>query len=337
MRRFIYCSVLLLLLSAGVLNAGPMALTTDGQLFKVWVSPEEGLVLSHVAAGAEDENFVIPETVGLTLDSVEIAIDENTGNVFIVWSDDRDQVSLIRLVVLSRGAWFGPETLGGADGVSASNPQLLLDESRQLVPSDDPDVDPVLDVQTFLHVVWWREDNGDEGGHALFFPLRLDDDGLPLFDESMPVDLQDLLPFGMGCDSAPDVEALAHPQLLRASDGHPLLFATDFSNCVFHLLSISYEVLDEDDEDMPNPEKRRRQIAVFNTDDAVMAIPPEIDLPQSKMLLGSDYSVLLFWDTPNGISWLISTEAGWSEVSSLDVGEELSHEQAVNLIRGLVH
>jgi len=312
-----------------------MALTADGQLFKVWASPEEGLVLSHVANGAEDEAYIIPQTIGIGLESVNIAVDERTQSIFILWSDDRDSISRVRLVELNQGTWFGPLTLGGNDGLSAFNPQLLLDEASSEIAPEDPQDGPVIFEDTFLHLVWWRHDDSDGQGHAVYLPLRLDSEGLLLLNENSPVDLQDLLPFGMGCDSTPDVAGLAHPQFLRTASGDPLLFTTDFSNCVFHILSIQYEIEESNDPD--NFGKRRRQIAVFHTSDLVMAIPPGLVLTDSKMLLGSDYSVLIYWDSDEGVDWLLSTVEGWTEVKSLATGEQLSHEQATELIRGLVH
>jgi len=336
MRRFIlsiiFCSIIFW---GGNLSAGPMALTTDGHLYKVWASPEEGLVLSHVANGAEDEAYIIPQTLGIGLESVNIAIDERTQSVFILWSDDRNSISRVRLVELNQGTWFGPLTLGGNDGVSAFNPQLLLDRASSEIGPIDPQDDPVILEDTFLHLVWWRHDTSDGMGHAVYLPLRLDSEGLPLLNEDSLIDLQDLLPFGVGCDSTPDIDGLAHPQFLRAADGNPLLFTTDFSNCVFHILSIQYEVEESDNSDGFG--KRRRQIAVFHTGDVVMAIPPDLVLTESKMLLGRDYSVLIYWDSEEGVDWLLSTVQGWTEVKSLETGEQLSHEQATELLRNLIH
>ncbi len=340
MRRFILPLIILISLAwAASLAAGPMVLTSDGQLYKVWASPEEGLVLSHVAAGAENQEFIIPQSLNVSLESVSVLVYEKTTTVFVLWEDLSNEISRIRLAVLKDQSWAGPMTLGGEAGFATSSPQMLLDTATSTITTTDPN-DPedtsteVLET-TFLHCVWWQHDESSGFGHAMYLAIPLDDNGFPQINESSPIDLQDLLPFGIGCTETPDIEGLAHPQFLRSSEGDPLLFTTDFSNCVFHILQIQYEVLDENDP--ANLEKRRRQIAVFRTGDMSMLIPPDVVLTDAKMLLGSDYSVLIYWDEEDGVHWIRASSEGWSMTKVLRVDEELNHEQAVNLLRGMLY
>lgn len=340
MRRFILPLVVLFSLAwAGSLAAGPMVLTSDGQLYKVWASPEQGLVLSHVAAGTENEEFVIPQSINVDLETVSVLVYEKTTTVFVIWEDLADTISRIRLAVLKDQSWMGPMTLGGEAGFATSSPQAMLDTAQSVVStgdSDDPDENSTETLETtFLHCVWWQHDESSGFGHAVYLAIPLDEDGFPLLNEASPIDLQDLLPFGFGCSETPDVEGLAHPQFLRSSEGNPLLFTTDFSNCVFHILQIEYEVIEENDP--VNLEKRRRQIAVFRTGDMTMLIPPDIVLTDAKMLLGSDFSILIYWDEDDGVHWIRSDSQVWSEVKVLPIGAELNHEQAVNLLRRLVY
>ncbi len=338
MRRFILPLIVLISMAwAGSLAAGPMVLTSDGQLYKVWSSPEEGLVLSHVAAGAENQEYLIPQSLNVSFDSVSVLVDEKTTTVFVLWEDVAEEISRIRLAILKDESWAGPLTLGGETGFATSNPQMLLDTTTNIIPPDDPADEELETIETtFLHVVWWQHDENTGLGHAIYLPIALDEYGFPRVDESSPIDLQDLLPFGFGCAESPDVEGLAHPQFLRSSEGAPLLFTTDFSNCVFHILQIDYEVVEENDP--LSLEKRRRQIAVFRTGDMAMVIPSNVVLTDAKMLLGSDLSVLIYWDGEDGLNWISSNPQGnWSTLKTLSIGDNLSHEQAVQLIRDLVY
>jgi len=339
MRRFILPLIVLISLAwAGSLVAGPMVLTSDGQLYKVWSSPEQGLVLSHVAAGTENEEFVIPQSINVNLETVSVLVYEKTATVFVIWEDLADSISRIRLAVLKDQSWTGPMTLGGESGFATSSPQAMLDTARSVVAtgvSDNPDENSTEILETtFLHCVWWQHDESSGFGHAVYLAIPLNEDGLPLINEAWPIDLQDLLPFGFGCSETPDVAGLAHPQFLKSPEGGPLLFTTDFSNCVFHMLQIEYEVVDGNNPE--NLDKRRRQIAVFRTGDMTMVIPPDVVLTDAKMLLSRDFSILIYWDEDDGVHWIRSDSQGWSAVKVLPIGTELNHEQAVNLLRKLV-
>jgi len=336
MRRFILLCIVIISM-AGSLAAEPMVLTPGGELYKVWVSPDEGLVLSHVAAGAEDTESLIPQSMNINLDTVSVLVDEKSSSVFVLFEDS---VSDIRLAVFNAGTWIGPLSLNGTGSFINTNPRMMLDEAVTEIPAEDPEEPAAILKTTFLHVVWWQHDDSSGLGHAVYLPLALDEAGIPLVDEARSYDLSSLLPYGVSCSSRLDVDGFAYPQFLRDHNGQPLLFTTDFSSCVFHFLRITYELSEEGDSNDPqvNPESRRRQIAVFRTGDRIMVIPPDVVLDQAKLLLGSDYSVLIYWDGDHGVNWIRSdSENWWSERKTLTTGEQLSHEQAVELIRNLVY
>lgn len=333
MRRLIFAlSLVVLVGSAGFAQASPMVLTSDGHLYKVWVA-DEGLVLSHSGPGVDTEEALVPQTAGLGLDGVVLVIDEATTTPFILWTDARDGLSSVRLAALVDEAWFGPVVLGGEDGTTITNPDALLHTVRTVIESDD-DIEPEILETTFLHTVWWRHDDVTALGHAVYFPIPLDTDGFPLLNEAEAFDLENLLPFGFGCDDNPDVEGLTSARFFIGDGGFPQLFTPDFADCLFQLLGIDYEI--EEIEIPGTDEKRRRQIAVFNTGEVMMAIPPDINLQASKMFLGHDnHSVLIYWDTENGIEWILSTTNGWSNINTLPLGDDINHEQAVELLRKL--
>ena len=68
----------------------------------------------------------------------------------------------------------------------------------------------------------------------------------PEIDAFQPIALSDLLPYGIGCEGIDDAAGLAHPKVfVDPQSGTPHIFATDFSNCVFQILKIDYEVVEE--------------------------------------------------------------------------------------------
>jgi hypothetical protein len=339
MRRLIFALTLVVLVGiAGFAQAGPMVLTTQGHLYKVWVA-EEGLVLGHSGPGIETEEAVIPQTAGLSLDGVVLTVDEATATPFILWTDSSDELSSVRLAALVDGAWFGPAVLGGEDGTTLTNPDALIHTFSTVIEGDD-ETEPEVFETTFLHTVWWRHDDVTAMGHAVYLPIPLDSDGMPLLDETQAYDLENLLPFGFGCDDSPDVTGLTSARFFIGEGGLPQLFTPDFADCVFQLLGIDYEV---EEIDIPETHgKRRRSIAVFHTGDVVMVIPPDLDLQASKMFLGHDNnSVLIYWDAVTGeetdgsIEWILSDTEGWTDIQSLPLGDDINHERAVDLLRTL--
>ncbi|RLE22651.1 MAG: hypothetical protein DRJ65_13430 [Acidobacteria bacterium] len=340
MRRLIFALALVVLVgSAGFAHAGPMVLTSDGHLYKVWVA-DEGLVLSHSGPDFDTEEALVPQTAGLGLESVVLVVDETTSSPFILWTDTLDGLSSVNLAALVDGAWFGPAILGGEDGTTITNADALIHTVTTVIEGDEGAEPEILET-TFLHTVWWRHDNVTALGYAIYLPIPLDSNGIPLLDDTQAYDLENLLPFGFGCDDNPDVAGLTSARFFIGEGGLPQLFTPDFADCVFHLLGIDYEI-----EEIDTPEgKRRRQIAVFNTGDVVMAIPPDLDLLASKMFLGRDNSVLIYWDATieaegdavgdRAVEWVLSDTEGWSDIKSLPLEDDIDHEQAVDLLRKL--
>ncbi len=333
MRRLIFALALVALVGiAGFAQADPMVLTSEGHLYKVWVS-DEGLVLSHSGPDIDSEEALIPQTMGLGLDGIVLVVDEASATPFIIWTESPDGLSSVRLAALVDGAWFGPAVLGGEDGTTITNPHALIHTARTVIQGDE-ETEPELLETTFLHTVWWRHDNVTALGHAVYLPIPLDSSGIPLLNDAQGFDLENLLPFGFACDNNPDVAGLTSARFFIGEGGLPQLFTPDFADCIFQLLGIDYEV---EEIDIPDTnEKRRRQIAVFNTGEVMMAIPPGISLESSKMFLSHDnHSVLIYWDADNTVDWILSGTSGWTDIKSVPLGDDINHEQAVDLLRKL--
>lgn len=333
MKRLIFALALVALVGiAGFAQAEPMVLTSQGHLYKVWVA-DEGLVLSHSGPGMDTEEAVIPQTLGLGLDDLVLVVNEATETPFILWTDSLSGLSSVRLAALVDGAWFGPTVLGGDDGTTLTNPDALIHTVRTVIEDDDTEMEPEVLETTFLHTVWWRHDNVTALGHAIYFPIPLDTIGMPLLNEAEAHHLENLLPYGFGCDDNPDITGLTSARFFIGDGGVPQLFTPDFADCVFHLLGIDYEI---EETIIPDTNiKRRRQIAVFRSGEVVMAIPPDINLEKSEMFLGHDYSVLIYWDAEEAIEWTLSNTDGWTGIKSLPLSEDINHERAVELLRKL--
>ena len=73
-----------------------------------------------------------------------------------------------------------------------------------------------------------------------------------------------------------------------------------------------------------------------SADDGV-TIAPDIRLAQASLEVGSGLTIVTYWDVEGAIEYITMDLDGWSAVMTLQVGETMSHEQGVELIRRLVH
>ena len=76
----------------------------------------------------------------------------------------------------------------------------------------------------------------------------LDEEGVPQFRSMAPVDLIDLLPYGIACFDIEVGDNLKHPKLfIEPKTGNPHVFATDLANCIFEILELKPEVVEKPD------------------------------------------------------------------------------------------
>jgi hypothetical protein len=163
--------------------------------------------------------------------------------------------------------------------------------------------------------------------------VPLSETGQPEIDSFLPVALRDLLPFGIGCEGISDARGLAHPKLfIDPQTGAPHVFATDFSNCVFQILRIYYELIEEQVGDT----KRRRHIVLLGRE-SMMAANPDIILSNAKVEVGHNLDLVMYWDSNGAIDYVQLGMSSLPPVQSLPYGDALSRDQAIEMVRSLVH
>ena len=236
------------------------------------------------------------------------------------------------------GTWIGPTTIAGNDGTAAYNPQLLIHRAVSVITEDgDEGEEPVVTelATTFLHLAWWSQASEDDVGIARYAAVAIDDQGKPQFGSMAPVDLVDLLPYGIACFDIEAGDNLRHPKLfIEPKTGNPHVFATDLANCIFQILELDTEVVDDDS----GTAKRRRQIIILRHG-ATIALRSDLPLATGRLAVGGGLKLIMHWDGDEGdaLHYLELDEEGISEAKSLPLDQTLSHEQAVDLIRGLTN
>ncbi len=109
------------------------------------------------------------------------------------------------------------------------------------------------------------------------------------------------------------------------------VFATDLNSCPFQIFELKPEVAVDGDT------KRRRHIIILRSPSTI-ALRPDLPLAATKIEVGSGLKLIMHWDGDNNnLEYLELDKDGLSETKSLSLDDMVSHEKAVELIRGLTN
>ena len=319
--------VILGLLAAAALPAaaGDMALAKNGTLYRLAQDSDE-LKLSVIRTDGTSTVLPVPQTAAVDASHLEVAIDDATATVFLLWQDGDDETAQVVVATYSNGTWWGPAAIAGG-GPSATNPTLFVQRVSTTVEEDDG---PVTYSTTLAHVAWWEDLEGDDAGYAMVAVLPVEDDGEVDLAAAATLWPGGLIPWGVVCYNIPDPLQLARPRLfLDLQSGDPHLLLMDLRTCLFQIVQLKPELGE------PDPvTKRRRHIVIFGHHEMI-ATNPTMAMATAKVDIGLDLSVVLYWDGDARVDYVNLTAAGWSDLKSLPLSDALTHDRAVELIRGL--
>ena len=320
---------ILLVGTAMTATAGDMVLTRTGEFYRVAQS-DDGLVVSRRLTDGTVDEYLVPQTAGIAVTSMQVGVDEPTGAIFVAWKQGDELESTIQIAWLADQWWIGPYPMAGRDGTAVENPQMMLDRVVTVIEEEGESIEVAT---TFLHMVWWSYTENREDGSAFLASVPLDEHGNPQIDVFQPVALHDLLPYGVGCEGIADAAGLTYPKVfVDPQSGTPHVFATDFSNCAFQILRLDYEVIEEWVGDI----KRRRHVVVLGNV-AMIAANSNIILSTAKVEVGHGLDLVMYWDTEDAIAYIQLDENGVPPEQSLAYGEGLTREEAIEMVRSLVH
>jgi hypothetical protein len=313
--------------------AGPMVLTSDGDVYAAATRDNQVVITARHADGTVSE-LLVPQSAAAIESSLQVGVDEATGALYVMWQKSSGMDARLRVAGYVDGTWAGPRTVAGGDGTSAYNPEFLLHRSMvQIFEGMDENDEPIItELETsFLHLVWWSQFSEDDPGLATYGAIELRTDGTPIWMSLEPVELYDLLPYGVGCFEFEAGDNLRHPKLfIDPQSANPHVFATDVASCHFQILEIQTTAEDE----LVDLVKRRRQIIILRHATAI-ALRPDLPLKIGRLEIGSGLSLLMHWDADeeDAVLYQELDEEGISETKTLVLDEGLNHEQAVELIR----
>lgn len=329
-----------LLAATAALAANPYFLDRSGVLWNASAAPE-GLVLTGVQNGAVVVHSVVPfplAVYGTSDTQIQVAADELTGNVVVVWQRNWSQdASEIMLAVWRDGSWQRVEHLAQNLAAHPRNPTIQLSEVATTVPDPSAPEDPskaTVISDSFLHVVWWE---GADQGHASYALLWLNADaGDP--NALLTQNLETFASIGLACAVPVPPTVLEHPVFgdQAPRDRAFLLFGSQ-RICLFQLLEVQF-TLDPGPTTNPNGTpviaQRSRHMPIFGVRKA-FAMTDQLSMEGVRVVLGADLNPVVYRVVGTTVEYVTATDTGWSPRRTLTVNDGMTMDQAIPLVERL--
>jgi hypothetical protein len=339
MRRIVL-TLAFLLAATAALAANPYFLDRSGVLWKA-TAASEGLVLTGVRDGAVVVRSVVPFPLALygTSDTqIQVAADELTGSVVVVWQRNWSQdASEIMLAVWRDGKWQRVERLAQDLAAHPRYPTIQLSEIATTVPDPSAPDDPSKTTairDSFLHVVWWE---GTDQGHASYALLWLNaeaDDP----DALLTRNLDAYANIGLACAAPVPPAVLEHPVFGdEAPRDRALVLFGSQRICLFQLLEVQF-ALDNgtttDSKGITVIAQRRRHMPIFGVRKA-FEMDDSMDMEGVRVVLGANLNPVIYRVVGKTVEYVIATDTGWSPHRTLTVTDGLTLDQAIPLVENL--
>jgi hypothetical protein len=314
-----------------------MTLTRAGNLYRI-APTDDGLVITGTLADGTAVVLTVPQTGGTATSARNLAVDPVSGALFVVWQQGEGTSAEVLFASHVNQSWTGPLVLAGSADNAASDPQMMLFRAVDVVEveGDDGEITLVEVATSFLHMAWWSFIGSVDDGAAIYLPAPIDaETGLADLEAFEPTVLSDRLPFGVpACGGIEGAPGLAAPKLFSdPQSGFPHLFASDFGECLFYVLQLDHDVI-------VDPVTERRRHTIILRDGGTYLVNEELPLASATVEVGHGLSLVLYWDTATdagtSVDYLQFDPATIYDVKLLPLGDNLNHEQAVDLIRGLL-
>ncbi len=342
MRRLALAAATLLLAGASW-AATPYTLDRAGTLWRAGAA-ENGLVLTGEREGSEVVRAEVPFGIGFngaTDTDVQVAVDEVTGKVAVVWQRLWvEGVSEIFLAVFGDGAWETVTTLSTDATAYPRYPALTTTVASSTVADDNPKLGSTTTTlrEGFLHVVWWEGTEAGQGARYVLVRFA-GTDGKVEVGEAVALD--DFLPLGLACTLDGSEAAIQHPTFVARTDrDKALLLFGSFQSCSLHLFSTTFRLVD--DTPLLGPDhapgstvaSRKRHMPIFGVT-GTFQVPQNFALDNARVVMGSDLAPLAYRVGDGRLEYVLFESSAWSAVRSVPVREDLTLDTAIALVENL--
>jgi hypothetical protein len=295
------------------------------------VSPDDYVVAwsSRRQDGSLDEGLV-PVTPGHSVKrNLDLAYDEPTGSLVLLWKEDFTVLNVLRLGIFKNGVWTLANLLPNLGFAHAYNPQMLL--SHQTVSTQNADGTTVSHTRTILSVIWWEEAQYLQARYA---PIFLDE-----VSDASEVQVYDL-PTAVGGGGGPTLTgdraqgAYMYPSLqLEGIDGAILASFADLSANRHYVIRIKYP----DNLGRPGPDnvtwQRRRIPVVGVASDEPIAPDVPVVIESVKTVIGASYRPTLVWSTGGAVGYTRFDGRKWSPAITIPLTDSMTYDRALRLVQ----
>jgi hypothetical protein len=296
------------------------------------VAPDDYVI--EWTARAQDESIrvgIVPGTQSRNVKlNLDIAFDEPSGSLLLLWKEELAPLSLLQLGVLRDGAWKTSVLLPNLGFSKAYNPQMRL--SHSTVRWTDAEGQPVERNRSILSIVWWEE---SQYAQARYAPIFLDEN----FDVAN-VAVYDLpaLAGGGGPTAYEDVPEAAYAFPSLHSDGPSGAILASFADLNGHknkVVKITFPT------DLGVPEEAnvtwmRRHIPIVGVvGESPLAPTTPIHVTSMGTALGSGYRPTFYWRDADRILYTRFDGREWASVKAIPLSETMSYERAIALVIGM--
>jgi hypothetical protein len=294
------------------------------------VSPDDYVVAwsSRRPDGSLDKGFV-PVTPGHSIKrNLDLAYDEPTGSLILLWKEDFTVLNVLRLGIFRNGTWTLSNLVPNLGFAHAYNPQMLL--SHPTVTTQDSDGNSLSQTRTILSVVWWEEAQYSQARYA---PIFLDE-----VSDANDVQVYDLpaMVGGGGPTSAGSHPATAfmYPSLqLEGIGGAILASFADLNADKQYVIRIKYP----DKLGKPGPDnvtwQRRRipVVGVASTEPITNDVPVMVE--SMKTVVGASYRPALVWTAEGVVGYTRFDGRKWSPAITIPLTDTMTYDRALRLVQ----
>lgn len=303
------------------------ALAEDGTLFTTR-SYHNMFALRTITPDGTDGLTAIPNTAGYDIDAPLVRYIEATDTIVVAWLQRFEgHFNQLTFASYANGEWTGPIALFGDGLEPARNPSLLV-HTDELILEDGE----VFEATT-AHLTWWNAGEAGLGQFAMHCSIPFNEDGTPDLEGIQSVPLRGMLGIRVICSTPSERSALTRPHLFHdGATGNPHVMFFEPDTCSMHIVEFGTELLKEGEIGFDADRRRTVPVLAHRKDIGLpIAVPPG----EAAFSIGPRLTIVGHWDVGDKIEFIHMDEDGWSDVRHVQLGDDLDHEQALTLLRGL--
>jgi hypothetical protein len=278
---------------------------------------------------------ILPQTVSyFAKHGLELAYDDQTSTLLLLWTEDISAYSQIRIGVLSNGAWSNSMLVPSSGISQAVNPQMIV--THHDVTYLDQNGATQTKTNSILSIVWWEWAATAKARYATLFLDEGDFSTTALTISDVP----DLIGVS-GPTSTAGVPSGAYLFPALQSDGLSgsiLLAYADMHDQRERVLRVDFPVDLGSPYSPTNMNWKRRHIPIVGVamDGPVAREAPEMADTRDGVhtIIGRGYRPTLSWGDVAGASvqYIRLDTTDWSAVRSIAISDQMTYDQASTLV-----